>query len=148
MMSLERESSAAHWTRQHYDDLFLPRADRNAPERHAWVAEADPKPQSQKNLETRIRGFIIACKIRDEYELENLVVGTESRRQGIGRLLVNQLLAHSRENHASGIFLEVRESNRAARELYEEFGFKIAGLRRSYYQAPPEDAVLYRLNLC
>jgi ribosomal-protein-alanine N-acetyltransferase len=42
------------------------------------------------------------------------------------------------------VFLEVRESNSAARTLYEKAGFEATGLRKSYYANPVEDAVLYR----
>jgi ribosomal-protein-alanine N-acetyltransferase len=38
--------------------------------------------------------------------------------------------------------LEVRESNRAARALYEALGFTVEGVRRNYYDAPREDAVI------
>jgi ribosomal-protein-alanine N-acetyltransferase len=45
------------------------------------------------------------------------------------------------------VFLEVRESNAAARTLYENAGFEQTGRRRSYYTSPLEDAILYRRTL-
>jgi [ribosomal protein S18]-alanine N-acetyltransferase len=151
MTSLERQSSsAAHWTQQHYDCLFPPATDRSISERYAWIVEEDQSLQSEEHLEAlpRVLGFLVAHRTNDEYELENVVVSTKARRRGIGTLLVTQLLAHSRKTHASSIFLEVRESNHAARALYEKFGFETAGLRKNYYSSPEENAVLYRLNLC
>ena len=97
---------------------------------------------------SQLVGFLVAHKMDDEYELENVVVSPEARQRGIGRLLVTQLLVHSRETHALSIFLEVRESNQAARALYEKFEFRTAGLRKNYYSNPQENAVLYRLMLC
>ena len=44
------------------------------------------------------------------------------------------------------MFLEVRESNAAARTLYEKAGFEQTGRRHSYYTSPLEDAILYRLR--
>jgi ribosomal-protein-alanine N-acetyltransferase len=45
------------------------------------------------------------------------------------------------------VFLEVRESNAAARCFYEKAGFVQTGRRKSYYTDPAEDAVLYRYDL-
>ena len=47
---------------------------------------------------------------------------------------------------AGAVFLEVRESNRAARALYEKWAFLESGRRRGYYKDPEEDAILYRLD--
>lgn len=52
------------------------------------------------------------------------------------------LLDEARQN-GEAVFLEVRESNMAARRLYEKLGFAETGRRRGYYANPPEDAVLY-----
>ena len=47
---------------------------------------------------------------------------------------------------AAAVFLEVRESNRAARALYEKWAFLESGRRRGYYKDPEEDAILYRID--
>jgi ribosomal-protein-alanine acetyltransferase len=151
MMDLERQNpSAAHWPKQHYDRLFVHATDRGTSERYAWVVEEDQIQQPEDNWEAdpRLFGFLIAHRINDVWELENLIINTAARRQGLGTLLVTQLLAYSRETLASAIFLEVRESNRAARDLYEKIGFKKAGLRKNYYSSPQENALLYRIKLC
>ena len=44
---------------------------------------------------------------------------------------------------ARTILLEVRESNSAARKLYEKCGFVQSGRRQRYYKQPEEDAILY-----
>ncbi len=142
IMNLERETaSAAHWPKQHYDRLF-PSIPNSASERCTWIAEGD------RGRPPEVLGFIIARSTNDECELENVVVSATARRKGIGRLLLTQLLAYAREARVSSIFLEVRESNQAARRLYEKSGFDIAGLRKNYYSDPQENAVLYRLNVC
>jgi ribosomal-protein-alanine acetyltransferase len=150
MTNLERQSpSAAHWKQQHYDSLFHPVTDRKASERCAWLVEDDGSLQFEGNFETpRVLGFLVAHRMNDECELENLVVSAEARRQGFGTLLLTQLLAYLRETHANRVFLEVRESNHTARAFYEKCGFERAGLRKNYYSNPEENAVLYRLNLC
>lgn len=52
-------------------------------------------------------------------------------------------VAFAKEQKAEKISLEVRASNEPARALYEKWGFKAVGLRRNFYKAPTEDAVLY-----
>lgn len=142
IMNLEREAtSAAHWPRQHYDSLF-PSIPNSASERCTWIAEED------RGWPPEVLGFLIARRTNNECELENVVVSATARRKGIGRLLLAQFLAYAREARVSSIFLEVRESNQAARRMYEKSGFGIAGLRKNYYSDPQENAVLYRLNLC
>ncbi len=156
MMNLDRQSpSSAHWTQRQYENLFLPATEPQTSERYAWVVEEwlveeDQNSESDhtSELHAGVLGFLVAHRMTDQCELENLAVSTAARRQGVATLLVTQLLAHSREAHVSSAFLEVRESNQAARALYEKFGFQMANLRKNYYSNPQENAVLYRLNLC
>jgi len=75
------------------------------------------------------------------------VVAPTSRRQGLGRRLLHALLAGARETNSHSVFLEVRESNGAARSLYEKAGFAQTGRRKAYYKDPAEDALLYRFSL-
>jgi [ribosomal protein S18]-alanine N-acetyltransferase len=90
---------------------------------------------------------LVARHLAPEWELENIVVAPSARRQGLGNRLLNALLAAARETHSASVFLEVRESNSAARTLYEKAGFKQTGRRKSYYTDPLEDAVLYRQTI-
>jgi ribosomal-protein-alanine N-acetyltransferase len=66
----------------------------------------------------------------------------------VGARLVGEFVKHARAARGSEIFLEVRESNEAARGLYRKMGFEATGLRKSYYSDPAEDAILCRLGLC
>ena len=84
------------------------------------------------------------ARIDHDWELENIVVLQGARRNGVGRQLLDALLAEARQTNNSSVFLEVRESNFPARALYEKSGFIQAGSRRAYYQNPEEDAILYR----
>ncbi len=52
-----------------------------------------------------------------------------------------------RARGARAAWLEVRASNAAAQAMYTDAGFVPAGLRRGYYRRPPEDALIYRLDL-
>jgi ribosomal-protein-alanine N-acetyltransferase len=93
-------------------------------------------------------GFCSLWRVVDELHINNLAVLPEFRRSGIGSELLKHVLRHGADSGARRATLEVRESNDAARLLYERFGFTIAGVRRSYYTKPVEDAlVLWRENL-
>lgn len=138
LMELERECpTAAHWSEQQYAELF-----RKAPglERLAVVALGGPDGAG-------LLGFLVARQVGPEWELENVAVATPARRQGVGQRLLSALLTKAVETASEALFLEVRESNVAARGLYEKAGFKQTGRRRSYYANPPEDAVLYRRSV-
>lgn len=89
-------------------------------------------------------GFLVAHHLAPEWELENIVVSSSSQRKGIGRLLLEELFLRAREADNGAVFLEVRESNAAARGFYESAGFRQTGRRKSYYINPLEDAILYR----
>ena len=56
-------------------------------------------------------------------------------------------LVQAHQLNAESVFLEVRESNTAARGLYEKLAFHQTGRRKSYYCAPLEDAILYFKDL-
>jgi [ribosomal protein S18]-alanine N-acetyltransferase len=146
MMALARESAtAAQWTEQQYRELLSPAARAH---RLAIVAESAPEPVSNPVAPDKaegLLGFLIARFLTPECELENIVVSPAARRRGIGRQLLAALLLAARETNSEAVFLEVRESNYAARAFYESAGFKLDGQRKSYYFNPSEDAILYRL---
>jgi [ribosomal protein S18]-alanine N-acetyltransferase len=142
LLNLERQSDfAAHWTEQEYLRMF--QYERDGAARLVLIAESLPKGASLEE-KSHILGFVVARHLTPEWELENIVVDPMARRKGIGRRLLDALLAEARETNSDGIFLEVRESNTAARALYQRVGFERIGQRRSYYSNPSEDAVLYR----
>jgi ribosomal-protein-alanine N-acetyltransferase len=80
-----------------------------------------------------------------EWEIENIAVAGPARRRGLGTRLLGELLDQARDRGADAVFLEVRESNRAARALYEKWAFLESGRRRGYYKDQEEDAIVYRL---
>jgi ribosomal-protein-alanine N-acetyltransferase len=122
--------------------LTMPPADQRKV-RRAWTAE---QGQSAK------AGFAVATALcipgtPAECELEFVLVLPETRRQGIGRMLVHTILVWARNLGANEIRLEVRESNAPALRLYEACGFVVAGRRPGYYADPAEDAVLMRRQI-
>jgi ribosomal-protein-alanine N-acetyltransferase len=90
-------------------------------------------------------GFSVARRVADrDWEVLNLAVAAAFRRRGIGRRLVRDLL----DGRGGEFFLEVRESNTAARELYQQSGFRMITKRLQYYANPVETAIVMKLYSC
>ena len=92
-------------------------------------------------------GFAIAWHVLDEGELANLAVASERRRQGIGQALLEAVTTDALGRGTYELYLEVRESNSAARHLYAGAGFAEIGRRKQYYRQPVEDALILRRTL-
>lgn len=94
-------------------------------------------------------GFVLSRYAPGEEELLLLAVSPEHRRKGIGRKLISELRAASKNRGASNIFLEMRSNNPAER-LYRSSGFEPIGRRKNYYlMANGErlDAITFGLTL-
>ena len=139
IMQLERRSATAgHWTEEQYRHAFQ----REGATRLVLIAE-----EISTQAETGALGFLVAQHLPPEWELENVVVAPTARRNGLGKRLLNELLAAAKKTDSTAVFLEVRESNVPARTLYEKAGFEQTGRRKAYYTNSSEDAVLYCLTL-
>ncbi len=92
-------------------------------------------------------GYLIGRDAAGTGEILNLAVAPEVRRQGLARELLERGLAAFVHRRTEEVFLEVRESNLAARELYGAAGFRPVGMRSGYYRNPAEDALVLRLAL-
>ena len=97
--------------------------------------------------EHAIAGFIVSRLVSGELHVNNVAVRPEFRRQGIAAGLLEAVIRQARTDGARIAFLEVRAGNAAAQGLYRLCGFQVTGLRRRYYRAPIEDAVLMSLLL-
>jgi [ribosomal protein S18]-alanine N-acetyltransferase len=92
----------------------------------------------------RLVGYVVAWFVADEGELANLAVSAGDRRQGVGRAMMEEMLADAMARGTKELYLEVRESNAAARRLYSALGFTEVGRRKGYYRNPDEDALILR----
>lgn len=97
-------------------------------------------------LDGGVVGYSVLWRARGKAELGNLAVEPAFRRHGIGRTLLEAVLEITRQGEIGALFLEVRESNGAARGLYETYGFKVVGVRPCYYVSPVEDALVMCLD--
>ena len=94
-----------------------------------------------------IIGFCVAYVVEDQSELANLAVDAAVRRDGIGGRLLEHVMRTAVARGARELFLEVRVSNSAARNLYATHGFETIGRRVKYYVKPDEDALVLRRTL-
>jgi [ribosomal protein S18]-alanine N-acetyltransferase len=141
IVAIERECpTAAHWTEQQYQVSLVA---AEAVRRLVLVAEATGDAPGQSTL----LGFLVARQLAPDWELENIVVAPSAQRIGVGKRLLEALFGEARKTRSQCLFLEVRESNEAARGLYQSLGFRQTGRRKSYYSSPLEDAVLYSRRL-
>jgi ribosomal-protein-alanine acetyltransferase len=102
-------------------------------EHDCWVAIAN----------SRVVAFLATrATASDEREILNLAVEPAFRRREIGSTLLETVLT---ENRGGAWFLEVRESNHPAINLYKTLGFVAAGRRENYYHDPAEAAIVMRL---
>ena len=95
-----------------------------------------------------LAGYVGAQTAGGESDIMNLAVAPEYRRQGIGRLLMQEMEQALGERKPEAVSLEVRVSNRPAISLYESLGYRQVGLRPKYYFKPAEDALIYRKEMC
>lgn len=85
-------------------------------------------------------GYIAAASTAGETYIDSIAVLPEKRRMGCARALLREV---ERMCLPEKLILEVRESNAAARSLYESEGYRELARRRGYYDFPPEDAIVY-----
>jgi ribosomal-protein-alanine N-acetyltransferase len=106
------------------------------PASRCWVADVDGN----------VVGMIVVWLIVDEAHVATIATDPQYRRQGIGRRLLAHALRHLITDGARSSFLEVRESNLIAQEMYRKFGYEATGRRRRYYRDNDEDAILMTLD--
>ena len=94
-------------------------------------------------------GYAVLAEGAGEAHLLNLCVQAARRREGLGRFLLDHMLDLARRDGAARVYLEVRPSNAAARQLYRSARFEQIARRPRYYQAQlgREDALVLALDL-
>ncbi|MCP3784227.1 MULTISPECIES: ribosomal protein S18-alanine N-acetyltransferase [Micromonospora] len=82
----------------------------------------------------------------DEAWVQNVAVRRDAQRRGIGRLLLEALLAEAARRGVRSTLLEVAADNAPAQRLYAMYGFEPIGVRRGYYQSSNTDALVMQRN--
>lgn len=98
-------------------------------------------------MDGEVVGYICTSRVFDEGHILNLAVAPAWRRKEIAKALAKRGLDELKAGGCLRVYLEVRVSNEAAIALYEGFGFKPAGIRKTYYVLPEEDALVMMKRL-
>ena len=128
IMILEKELFSVAWE----EEMFIEEIEKQ----YAYVLE----------IKDIIIGYICGWKLLDEFNITNIAIAADFQRIGFGKALVQFLMSKLLDENCFKFFLEVRESNTAAKKLYEMMGFSIIGSRKNYYHSPQEDALILGLN--
>ncbi len=80
-------------------------------------------------------------------QIINIAVHPDARRNGLGKQILATLLEEASARVPESVTLEVRVSNTAAIALYEQYGFRTVGKRKSFYTLPTEDALVMERKL-
>ena len=134
VLAIELVSFALPWTEEMFEHE-LAREDISRTLVARLVDAGTPPP---------ICGYICVWLVAEEMHVNNIAVSPRWRRRGIGGALLEAALEQGRLRGARRAFLEVRASNQAAQELYRQFGFEPAAVRKRYYTQPIEDAVVMK----
>jgi len=134
VLEIERRSFAQPWSRGFFEKELTTAFARLV----VAVDEVGPRPV--------IVGYTCRWRVTDEVHVLNVAVHPEHRGRGLGRTLLEAILAESRAAGSRAVFLEVRAGNVVARRLYRHLGFRELGVRRGYY-GPGQDAIVMELRL-
>ena len=127
---IERASFADPWTEESFRRLI------GVKPAIFLVAECDPA--------ATVAGYVAAFSVGEDGEILNVAVASEFRGRGLAGQMLDAVLIELAARGVRTAFLEVRESNEAARALYGSRGFSEIGRRRAYYRRPVEDALVMR----
>jgi ribosomal-protein-alanine N-acetyltransferase len=98
--------------------------------------------------EDRVLGYGgLAVAPPDEGWIQNIAVARSAQRHGLGRDLMDALLARAKAAGVAAVLLEVAVDNVPAQRLYASYGFDGVGVRKGYYQPSNTDALVMRLDI-
>jgi ribosomal-protein-alanine N-acetyltransferase len=124
------------WTRGNFVDSLTSGYD-------AWVLRA----ADEGALVGSLVGYFLLMYAVDEAHLLDVAVAADRHGTGLGRFLLDRIVARARAEGMASILLEVRPSNARALYVYRRYGFDEIGRRKGYYPAHEgrrEDAIVMR----
>lgn len=124
--AIEQENFSKPWKKEGFMDAVC------SPNAIYFVAEEDGE----------IVGYAGLWAALDEGEITNVSVKSGCWGRHVGRALMNAMLEAGSRAGVASFFLEVRESNARAISLYRSCGFTEAGIRKNFYEAPTENALV------
>ncbi|GAB3628548.1 GCN5 family acetyltransferase [Pandoraea terrae] len=132
VVAIEQIAYPFPWTRQNFIDSL----------------DAAHQGVCLRAVNGELLGYFLMMPVVDESHLLNVCVRPALQGNGLGVMLLNEIVRVARADGMGGILLEVRPSNGRALRIYERFGFAQIGRRKGYYPADGrrEDAIVMRLS--
>ena len=133
VMAIEQVAYSHPWSRGNFRDSLNPLFDAHC----LWLGD-------------ELLGYFLAMHGFEEMHLLNITVAPARQGQGWAHMMLDALSLISRNVGAQTLWLEVRQSNVRALQVYERYGFVRVGLRKDYYPADRqqrEHAVVMSLKL-
>ncbi len=133
VVAIEQSAYSHPWTRGHFRDALA----------SGYWAQC-------LRVQDELLGYVVAMAGVQEAHLLNITVAPARQGQGWAPMMLDALALWSRRQGAEWLWLEVRESNQRALQVYERYGFRRVGLRKDYYPADRqqrEHAVVMSLHL-
>ncbi|MCD8217659.1 MAG: ribosomal protein S18-alanine N-acetyltransferase [Clostridiales bacterium] len=118
-----------------------------AQEGNVFLVATSAAAERENGVSEKVIGYCGLYVSADEGDITNVAVASQHRRGGVAAALIEEVKAAAGQRGVKQIFLEVRESNRAAQNLYLGAGFEFCGRRKSFYRKPTEDALLMTCRL-
>ena len=119
--------------------------------RNPWSKEQIKESfQNKNNLaigtfnQDELIGYCFMLIAQTEAEILNIATDINFQRKGLGETLLKECFERLKSQKVKNLFLEVRQSNHAAKNLYSKIGFKTIGIRKNYY-SDNEDANMMQL---
>jgi ribosomal-protein-alanine N-acetyltransferase len=137
VVAVEQASYSMIWPAKAYDHEL-----RKNDLAHYFVLRAAPQPTNHQLKQPPLIGLGGFWLMIDEIHISTIAIHPDWRGLGLGEWMLIKLLEEGGALGAEVATLEVRPSNRAARSLYEKYGFLEVGRRRNYYIDNGEDALI------
>ncbi|MEQ1804264.1 MAG: ribosomal protein S18-alanine N-acetyltransferase [Burkholderiaceae bacterium] len=134
VLSVEQAAYAFPWSRVNFVDSLA----------------ASHVCQTLRDARGRVLGYFVVLPGFEEMHLLNLTVAPGEQGRGRGRFLLEAIVQLCESSAARELWLEVRQSNLRAQQIYERFGFQPRAVRKAYYPAAlgrREDAIVMSLKI-
>jgi [ribosomal protein S18]-alanine N-acetyltransferase len=95
-----------------------------------------------RSAKGELMGYIVFLEAADELHILNVATHPRFRRLGVASAMLSRIHQYGQERGRDFSYLEVRESNKAAQDLYAKFGYALLTKRHEYYSDNQEDAIL------
>ena len=158
VLTIERNAHISPWSRLSFEESIT-KQESSTNEESSTDKEpsTDEKSLTSNNkylcrilaFDEQVVGYFIICPVADEMHILNIVTSLHFQGQGVGHLLMEEIIRLAQEGQRPKIFLEVRASNLVAQNLYIKWQFEQISIRKRYYTLPnsesneKEDALIF-----